>query len=207
MMQVYPTEIWIVVIFMFMGLLLVGVVMASPFLPYLIAKFTKKKILIMVDKAGQLKLMSADIRNSMYYLKSKPMRFIKQYPGSYRLGGVDIDIVHADRGFVLKPEFQAAIAELKEKYDIDTYLELRKALIEGRIKEEFIDVPLFFKVPLDEIANYAATVPPSSIQGEIDDLFSTRLMDPMGGFGKYLPLIIILCIVVIVAAVAVKIIG
>jgi hypothetical protein len=32
-------------------------------------------------------------------------------------------------------------------------------------------------------------------------------MDPMGGFGKYLPLIIILCIVVIVAAVAVKIIG
>jgi hypothetical protein len=207
MMQVYPTEIWVVVIFLLMGCFLIGVVTASPFLPYLIAKFTKKKILIMVDKAGQLKLMSADIRNGMYYLKSKPMRFIKQYPGSYRLGGVDIDIVHADRGFVLKPEFQAAIAELKEKYDIDTYLELRKALIEGRIKEEFIDVPLFFKVPLDEIANYAATVPPSSIQGEIDDLFSTRLMDPMGGFGKYLPLIVILCIVVIVAAVAVKIIG
>lgn len=206
-MPIYPTEIWISVlmflfIFMFMGLMMFG-----PFVPYVLAKFQKKKLLIMIDKSGQLKLKKADIRNGMYHFGDSPMKFIKQYQGSFKLSGVDADIVHMDLGFVVRPEFQAAIQELEQEYGITTYKELEDAINSGRIKRTDIDVPLFFTLPVDDLITYAAAVPPSSIQGEVEDLIEMRKMDPTGSFGKWIPWILMIVIVMIGGALAYKIVS
>lgn len=159
----------------------------------------------MLDRTGQIKLKKADIRNGMYYFGDNPMRFVKLYQGSYKLGGVDVDLVHMDNGFVLKPEFQAGIRELEEQYDIKSYIELKKALHEGRIKAEDIEIPLFFTVPLEALTEYGAEVPPASITGEVDDLMQSQKMDPMAGFGKYLPWMLMFAIMIIAFALAWKI--
>jgi hypothetical protein len=205
MMPIYPTELWISVLFLVVMAGFIILIMVSPFIPYLIAKFSKKKILFMLDRTGQIKLKKADIRNGMYYFGDNPMRFAKQYQGSYKLGGVDVDFVHMDLGFVLKPEFQAAIKELEEQYGIKSYIDLNEAIISGKIKKEDIEVPLFFTVPLEALSEYGAEVPPASITGEVDDLMQSQKMDPMAGFGKYLPWMLMFAILIIAFALAWKI--
>lgn len=201
-MPIYPTELWISIIFMGFMFVFLIFIMFAPFVPYALAKFSKKKILFMLDRTGQIKLKKSDIRNGMYYFNDNPMRFVKQYQGSYKLSGVDVDFVHMDLGFVTNPIFQAAISELKETYDINDYLELKNAIEQGRITQKELDVPLFFKVPLDNIVEYAAEVPPASITGEVDDLMQSQKMDPMAGFGKYLPWIMMFAILIIAFALA-----
>jgi hypothetical protein len=206
-MPIYPTELWLVIMMFGFTLLMLGFVMFGPFVPFAIAKISKRKLLGMIDKTGQIKFSVADIRNGMYFFGNNPMRFIKQYSGAYRIGGVDVDLVHIDRGFVMKPEFQAAIVELKEKYGVHTYIELRDKMNAGEIEEKDLLVPLFFKVPLDEMVKYGAEVPPSSITGEVDDLIQAQKTDAMAGLGKYIPWILMFAIVLIAGAIAAKIVS
>lgn len=207
MLPVYPTEIWMCVVAMGFMVMAMGLVMFGPFMPYIKAKFAKKKLLGVIDKTGNVKLMAADLRNSMYYFGDNPMRFIKQYPGSYRLGGVEFDIVHMDRGFVMKPEFQAAVAELYEQYGIEDYNQLKQALADGTITKSEIEIPLFFTVPLQEMERYGALVPPASITGEVDDLIQSMKKEEFQTLAKYLPWFLMFAVIIIAAALAVKIIG
>jgi hypothetical protein len=205
-MPIYPTEIWISVLMLMFIFMFMGVMMFGPFIPFVLAKFSKKKLLLMIDKTGQLKLKKADIRNGMYFFGDNPMRFVKQYHGSYKLAGVDTDIVHMDLGFVLKPEFQAAIKELEEEYDIKDYKELQEAVDAGRIKKNELDIPLFFTLPVDDMIDYAAEVPPASITGEVSDLIEMQKLDPSGAFGKWIPWVVLAIIALMGGAIAYQIV-
>lgn len=204
-MPIYPTEIWISVIFMLFMFGVVAILMFSPFMPFIKAKFGKKKLLFTIDRSGDIKMMAAELRNGLYIINGKPMRFLKQYASSYRLAGVNVDFVHMDVGFVMKPEFQAGVAELEEKYNIKSYKDLRKALATKVITRDQLELPLFFTIPIQNLVTYAANVPPTSIQAEIDELFESQKLADLQGLGKYLPWIIILAILMLAAAVAIKI--
>lgn len=205
MMQVFPTEIWLIVL-LFIGVIgLVAMLMAIPIIPFVVAKLTNKKVLILADSNNELKIKKADIRDGTYYFKKDPMNFIKQYSGRYVLGGVKTDIIHVDEKLITNPDFQNALYDLQEKYNITTYEELQAALYDGRISEEFLEVPLYFKMPLDEIANYCSCVPADSIQGEIDELTASHNSGMVSEIMRMLPLIVVICIVIIIGAVAIKI--
>lgn len=205
MMQVFPTEIWLIVLLLLGGIGLIGMVMAMPIIPFIVAKLTNKKVLIVADKNMELKIRKADIRNGTYHFKKEPMGFIKEYKGRYVLGGVKTDIVHVDEKLISSNEFQNALYDLQEKYGITTYEELQRALYDGRISEEFLEVPLYFQMPLDEISNYCSGVPPDGIQGEIDELTASQNSAMVSEVMRMLPLIVVICICIIVGAVAIKI--
>ena len=205
MMQIYPTEIWLMVILALGVLFIMAMLMAIPIIPFIVAKISGKKVLITADKDMELKVRKADVRDGVYHFKKNPMGFIKEYKGRYVLGGVKTDIIHVDEKLVSRPEFQDALYDLQERYNITNYEELRQALEEGKIKEEYLDVPLYFKMPLDEIANYAAMVPPEGIQGEIDELTASVNSGMVSEVMRMLPLIVVICIVIIIGAVAIKI--
>lgn len=205
MMQTYPTEIWCLVLLLLMCMLIVGMLMAKPIIPYIMAKLTNKKLLITVDRENEIKLRKANIKNGTYYFKKEPMGFVKQYKGQYILGGIRTDIIHVDEKLISTDEFQNALYDLQERYGITTYEELKSALEDGRISEEFLEVPLYFQMPLDEISNYCSGVPPDGIQGEIDEKTASMNMQLMNETMKYLPYVVIICICIIVGAVAIKI--
>jgi hypothetical protein len=205
MMQVFPTEIWLIVLLLIGVIGLIGMVMAMPIIPFIVAKLTNKKVLLVADKNMELKVRKADIRYGTHYFKKEPMGFIKEYKGRYILGGVKTDIVHVDEKLISAPEFQDALYDLQERYGISTYEDLKTALDEGRIQEEFLEVPLYFKMPLDEIANYCSGVPPDGIQGEIDELTASQNGAMVSEVMRMLPLIVVICICIIVGAVAIKI--
>lgn len=205
MMMMYPTEIWIACLAV-IGMFLVFVVISCiPYIPHILARFTKKKLLMFIDKGGNVKFKSAKLKGDVYEIKKDNYLFYKKYPGSYRYAGVDVDFVHADRGFVLKPEFQAAIAELKEQYDINTYNELKEAIEEGIIQKESIEVPLFFSVPFDELIEYGAEIPPTSIMAQVDDMYFVGKSADLAGFLKWMPYIVIFMMIAIGGALAYKI--
>jgi hypothetical protein len=184
---------------------LFAMVMSKPIIPFIVAKMTGKKVIITLDRNSDMKVKKANIKDDTYYFKKNPMYMIKEYKGNYVLGGVKTDIIHLDEKIVSTHEFQNALYELQEKYDITTYDDLRRALEEGRIQEEYLEVPLFFKMSLDEVSNYACAVPPDGIQGEIDDLSASRNNSTLNDTLKLLPFIVIICICIIVGAVAIKI--
>lgn len=159
----------------------------------------------MMDKGGTLKMVKAKLKGDRYQIKKDNQLFLKQYPGSYKFAGVDVDFVHADRGFVLKPEFQAAIQELDEQYGIKDYIQLKEAIDSGMIKKSDIEIPLFFTIPIDSMITYGSDVPPESLLAEVDDLYFVGKMAELNTFIKWMPYIIILAIIIIVGALAYKI--
>jgi hypothetical protein len=186
-------------------LMVMAMLMAMPIIPFIVAKISGKKVILVADRHNELKVKKANIKDGAYYFKKNPMYMIKEYKGQYLLGGVKTDIIHVDERIISAPEFQQALYDLQEKYDVVTYEDLRRAIEEGRIQEEFLDIPLFFKMPLDEIANYCSAVPPDSINGEIDDLYAEQKSALVSDTLRLLPLIVVICIVIIVGAVAIKI--
>lgn len=186
-------------------LMVMAMLMAMPIIPFIVAKISGKKVILVADRHNELKVKKANIKDGAYYFKKNPMYMIKEYKGQYLLGGVKTDIIHVDERIISAPEFKQALYDLQEKYDVVTYEDLRRAIEEGRIQEEFLDIPLFFKMPLDEIANYCSAVPPDSINGEIDDLYAEQKSALVNDTLRLLPLIVVICIVIIVGAVAIKI--
>lgn len=206
-MTVYPTELWLLVILMFMFVLFMGMVFFAPFLPHVMARIGKKKLLGMIDRSGDIRLVPADMRNGMYNVKKKNWHFVKQYPGTARLYGVSFDLVHMDRGFVQDPYVNAALAELNEKYGIKNYEDLEWALDNNIITEEDIRVPMFFKIPLDEVIDYAADVPPASIAGEVDDMFQAQKTAEINQLKALMPWIVIALMLIIGGALAYAIVA
>jgi hypothetical protein len=205
-MQVFPTEIWMMVLLGLGVLMVMAMLMAMPIIPFIVAKISGKKVILVADRNNELKVKKANIKDGAYYFKKNPMYMIKEYKGQYLLGGVKTDIIHVDEKLISAPEFQQALYDLQEKYDVVTYEDLRRAIEEGRIQEEYLEVPLFFKMPLDEIANYCSAVPPESISGEIDDLYAEQKSALVNDTLRLLPLIVVICIVIVVGAVAIRII-
>lgn len=206
MMEVYPTEIWLSLILLLMFVLMFGVFMVAPFFPFFAAKLKHKKLCGWIDRTGEVRFTVGDIRNGMYFYKDKPMHFVKQYTGSLRLYGVPFDIMHIDRGFVIDPEVNAAIAELEEM-GIYNYDDLEYALDNGYITEEDIRVPLFFKVPVDQILEYAAEVPPASIAGQVDDMVQSQKTGEIQKFKEIIIWVAIIIMVIVGGAVAYAIVA
>lgn len=196
-------EVYLAIIMLMMVVLMMGVFMFAPFIPYATCSLRKSKMLGLVDRTRQVKLSGADLRNGMYYFNNKPWRFVKQYPGTFWFGkGVPFELVHVDLGFVQDPYMNAAVEELREKYGIENYLELQDAIDRGEIdKEEEILVPLFFRVPMDSLITYGAVVPPSDITGEVEDLVEDRKGE-MATFKKLIPYALFFVMVVVGGALA-----
>ncbi len=202
------TMVYLSVIMLLMIVILMGVFFFAPFIPYAIAQLTKQKILATIDRTRQIKFMRADIRNGMYYFNNKPWRFVKQYPGTFWLGkGTPMEFVHVDLGFVQDPYMNAAVEELREKYGIETYLELQDAIDNGEIdKNDELVIPLTFTVPIDSLIQYGAIVPPADITGEVEDLVEDRKGE-LGMLKKLLPYALFFVMVVVGGAIAYAIIS
>jgi len=205
--------IYLSLLMLLMMVILMGIFFFSPFIPYAFASITKRKILGVVDRTRQVKLMGADIRNGMYYFNNKPWRFVKQYPGTFWIGkGVPFELVHADLGFVQDPYMNAAVEELQETYDIENYKELQTSIETGESpngtpihEDDEILVPLFFKVPMDSLITYGAVVPPADITGEVEDLVEDRKGE-MATFKKLIPYALFFVMICIGGAIAYAII-
>jgi hypothetical protein len=207
MMMMYPTELWISIITAIAFVIIILLVFILPYIPHIFARISKSKILFMIDKNGTLHMKKAKLKGDMYEIKKNNYLFYKRYPGSYKFAGVDVDFVHADRGFVLKPELQAAIQELKEIYDINNYIELKKAIDDGKLHATDVEVPLFFTVPLDTLEEYGTEIPPTSIAAQVDDMYFTEKTGELNSFMKWMPYIIIILILIIGGALGYKIIS
>jgi hypothetical protein len=112
-------------------ILVVGIVLFMPFIPWLVSKmFTKKTLIFLMDKTRNIKFNgSFELRNGMYHSKKAPLYFVKKYSGVFYLYGVPFDICNIDLGFVQHPVYNKFVKELRDAgyknwKSIDTALEL-----------------------------------------------------------------------------------
>ena len=211
----YPpliTETVLAFIFLFFCFILIQF---KVFFPYVLAKFQNKLIAGIVDKAGKLRLEVAQLRNGMYYWEGKPEKWLKQFHSApLWLGSVPIDIMHRDIGYVSDPKYQAALATLEEEAGIDNYEKLYDAIVNNKLKaswftlgEKDMIVPLFFRVPYENILKYANDVPPASLTGEAEDIaFFNARANPDAKISDFLKYAIVFAVLVIGAAIAYTII-
>jgi hypothetical protein len=122
---------WQLVTMFLCVLLVVGVILFMPFIPWIFSKlFTRKTVIALMDKSRNIKFNGGfQLRNGMYHHKSMPLYFVKKYPGVFYLSGVPIDICNIDLGFVQHPVYNNFIKILRDAgyknwKSIETALEL-----------------------------------------------------------------------------------
>ena len=217
--QFTPGEIEMIMALMFVVFVFILIQFKS-FFPFLVAKLLNKNLAGILDKAGKLRITTAGIRNGMYFWDNKPQKYLKQFHSApIWLGSVPMDIMHRDIGYVTDPKYQAALATLEEEAGIDGYDKLYAALRgkDGKtnslkaewftLGEKDMIVPLFFRVPYENILKYANDVPPASLTGEAEDIAFFNQRSVGQTIVDYMPWIIMFVIAIIGGAIAYKILS
>jgi hypothetical protein len=189
----------IVAIALLFILLIVGL-MFYPYFPWLKRIFIRKKLIGVMKPDGDIVFDdNISIHNDIYYLKDRPLPFVKRYPLEYQLSGVPIDILSLDYNYINHPKYREWEKKMVsegytnwKKIDMmlllnripknkDTEIMLKRigfSTIEealtsvnpkGYTEKSPETAPYWQTISIEDIEGYGYKIPQKSLEAEADD--------------------------------------
>lgn len=181
------TVVLLLLMFMFMIVMvftgsIILYVIIKPFIPYIVAKFTKRDILLLIGKDNRIRLIPAKYSSGIYNTSSPPYSFLHKVPRAYRFGDLQAVFVHDGWGVTLDPDYAEVIEELKRK-GVTDYEELARRVYqkdeygkdvvvdeEDKLsRDDIIRIHAFKDIDFGNFLSFVADMTPTEIRSHIDE--------------------------------------
>jgi hypothetical protein len=190
-------EIFAILLFV---VLIVVAMMFLPYFPWLKRIFTHKKLIGLIDSTGNIKFTEdITLNNETYYLKERPLPFVKRYQLEYQLSGVPLDIVNIDLKYINHPTYiqwekdmiaagydgwkkidmalllnrlpkNPETENIIKKLGFETWEQAEQTINPLGFTEKSQELLLYFQtMPVEEIDGYGYKFPTKCLNAEADD--------------------------------------
>lgn len=98
-------------------IMIIGIVfLFRPAFPFIISRFYSHDTVVgLLDKNKNVKLMNGfKLVNGIWYYKSKPLWFVKKYPGNYYFAGIPFEVIAFDIRLLDNPAYNKLVTDMRK---------------------------------------------------------------------------------------------